>query len=163
MSSTAVILVGGVLRKIVGGQVIPEGARLYTALKSVGSVILQSNDVRSKSNLADWMDLEGLPLPDAFHFSSDYHADDVEAQLNYLRAVRRYPIDLVVGSDPDDIAALLLAGFNTLLFTHASYAHPSWRPDSDLSAAPWDTLVEQVEATNRARASDRRFKEEEDE
>jgi hypothetical protein len=149
----AVVTVEGVLRTMVGNRIIPEGARLYRALKSVGQVVLvtASEDKR----LQQWIDLEGLPKADNImdEFSG---LDDYGHILTALRGVRGYNIDLVVDTDPDYVALAIDRGYNTLLFTHAQYAHPDWRPSADESTS-WSDLVGRVEADLTTKANDKRL------
>lgn len=152
--ATAVIEIDGVLRKLIGGQLIPEGVRLYHALCSAGGVILLCDQYENMDNMNDWLTLENF-----------IRHDDVQSyvgivsKLNTLRGQQRHHVDLVVVADPDDANRLIRAGFNTLLFTHAEYAHPSWRPDTATGVLPWESLSKQVADNARMKAMDKRLQE----
>lgn len=161
--STAVVTVEGVLRTTIGNRIIPEGARLYRALKSVGQVVLIT--ISDIEQVQRWMTLEGLPMAD----NISVLADDVEScglnaysrALAHLRGVWHYDVDLVVDSDPDYVALAINRGYNTLLFTHAQYAHPDWRPSADKNT-PWADMVEIVHRDLTAKANDKRLQDEDE-
>lgn len=151
--ATAVITVEGVLRTLVGNRIIPEGARLYRALKSVGQVVLIT---ASEDNLLErWLELEGLPKADRI-MDELSGLDDYGLVLRTLRGVWHYDIDMVVDSDPDYVALAFDRGYNTLLFTHAQYAHPDWRPDAD-NRVSWSDFVGRIESDITIKANDKRL------
>jgi hypothetical protein len=152
--ATAVVTVEGVLRTMVGNRIIPEGARLYKALKSVGQVVLVTGEYDTL--LESWMALEGLPRADNI-MDELSGLDDYGRILNAIRAIWRYNVDLVIDSDPDYVALAFSRGYNTLLFTHAQFAHPDWRPDAGHAATPWNSLVGRVHDDLTAKANDKRL------
>lgn len=153
--ATAVVSFEGVIAHPVGKRLIPEGARLYTALKASGAVVLTTAENRER--VVRWLDVEGLPQPDSIE---PYMFGD---ELSYLRGVMRYHIDLVVDCDPEFVAQAVERGYNTLLFTHAEFAQPQWRPDAaDRIAIPWTNMVERIERDKIDKAADNRLKEQDD-
>lgn len=156
--TTAVITVEGVLRTMVGNRIIPEGARLYKALKSVGQVVLIT--ASEASLLERWLELEGLPKADNI-MDELSGLDDYGDVLRTLRGVWHYNVDMVVDSDPDYVALALDRGYNTVLFTHAQYAHPDWRPDSAKKVS-WADFVGRIESDLTIRANDKRLQDKEE-
>jgi hypothetical protein len=152
---TALILIEGVLRKAMGGQPIPEGVRLYSSLAVTGQVVLLSTATRQdREQTEDWLELHGL----TGHATVAW--GDIGPRVSLANMYRRggYDVDLVVDPDPEQVRDLIAAGFNTLLFTHAQYAHPEWRPDTDPGVQPWDSITQQVADLARAKAADARLK-----
>lgn len=150
--SIAVIVVDGVMRKLVGGSPIPEGIRLYQSLVLTGQVILLSHDGTPQTS--DWLELNGCtrhrfiritPLHSWASMANDLRRDG-------------YDIDLVVVPDPQSAVELILAGLNTLLFTHAMYTRPDWRPDTSKGITPWAEIVATHALTARLKAADERLK-----
>lgn len=148
----------GVLRKTNGGAIIPEGKRLYAALSSVGQLILVSFD--QDEHVTPWLETEGLINHDRLWIA--HPAAGLLAEMNYLRAVARYPIDMVVTPQPSDAIELIKGGHNTLLFTHAEYAYPSWRPDTQTGVQPWDEISKQIADAARLKAQDSRMRTKDD-
>ena len=140
------IAVDGVLRKLVGGSPIPEGIRLYRSLVSTGRVVFLT-DGSADDLVADWLELNGCT------------GRDFIARLDGVHRLRRqgYDIDLVVVPDPLLAAELIATGLNVLLFTHAKYAQPSWRPDAPQGVRPWDEITHQVAQLARMKAADERL------
>ena len=162
MSSVA-IAVEGVIRKFVGGAPIPQGVMLYYALATRAKVVLLTGE-REGEGLDWWLKTEGLNEHVKVFYSDIVLADlsDGGERLAQLSAARqlRYDVDLVIEPDPLVSAQLLVAGYNTLTFTHAEYSVPAWRPDTKVEIRPWDQLVEQVERESYLRATDPRKEEE---
>jgi hypothetical protein len=155
--STAVISVQGVLRKQVGGYIIPEGVRLYHALCRAGNVLLLhdgNSDRLGRNAIEDWLMLEGL----INHDDMQIYFGEFSTRVSLIRSKQKYNVDMVVVSEPDEASKLITAGFNTLLFTHASFARPEWRPDAPVAVKPWDELSKQVADAARAKALDPRLR-----
>ncbi len=151
--SVALIAVEGVLRKLMGGLPIPEGLRLYSSLASTGQIILMSREDRAP--LTDWLELHGLVRHAFVHeCPRDF---TLANQANVLRR-EGYAIDLVVVPEPQEAQTLIAAGFNTVLFTHAAYSHPSWRPDTAKGVQLWSEITEQVAEAARMKATDERLR-----
>ena len=146
------IPVDGVLRKLVAGAPIPEGIRLYRALCSAGRVILL-HDGSDHDQVRDWLELNGC----AQHDFIEWGRGPRVGAANHLRR-QGYDIDLVVEPDPVVAHGLIAAGFNTLVFVHAQYAHPSWRPDTGTGIQSWDDINRQVAELARMKARDARLK-----
>jgi len=151
--SHALIAVDGVLRKLVGGAPIPEGIRLYRSLRSTGQVILLINE-DGHEQVLEWLELHGC-IGHGFVARADWN--DRVGQVNALRR-EGYDIDLVVVADPEQAKLLIDSGLNTLLFTHARYTQPSWRPDSPSGVQPWDDITKQVADLARMKAADERLR-----
>lgn len=147
--NVALIAIEGVLRKTVGGQPIPEGRRLYVSLASTGRIILMEHDIGSNE---EWLELNGCVQHDFL-----VHGPDTVPLVNRLRR-EGYDVDLVIVPDPEEAQRLIGAGVNTMLFTHAQYSHPDWRPDTARGVQPWDSITQQVAAQARAKAADARLK-----
>lgn len=156
--STAVMVLEGVLRKTSGGAIIPEGKRLYAGLSSVGQLILMTFEL--EKFVTPWLETEGLINHDRLWTA--HPSAGIVAEMNYLRAVARYPVDMVITAQPADAVDLIKGGYNTLLFTHAEYAYPSWRPDTVQGVQPWDELSKQVADVARMKAQDSRLRARED-
>ena len=151
--SVALIVIDGVLRKLMGGAPIPEGIRLYRSLAQTGQVVLLSNS--DDPGERDWLELHGL-INHGFVYSVP-PGQSRSSQVNDLRR-QGYGIDLVVVSVPDEAMALIATGLNTLLFTHAQFAHPNWRPDTDKGVQPWSDITQQVADLARMKAKDERLR-----
>ena len=148
--NVALIAIEGVLRKMVGGQPIPEGRRLYVSLANTGRIILVEDDGFGGNQ--EWLELNGFVQHDFTVYGSD-----VEMLANRLRR-EGYDVDLVIVPDPVEAQQLISSGINTMLFTHAQYSHPEWRPDTDSGVRPWDDITKQVADLARAKAKDARLK-----
>lgn len=153
MSATSLIAIDGVLRKLVGGAPIIEGMRLYRSFALTGRVVLMSHECNDQ--LADWLELHGCISHDFVHACP--RDLTMANQANVLRR-QGYDIDLAVVPDPAEAHTLIQAGFNTILFTHGAYAHPSWRPDADKGVQPWGDIVELTAKMARMKAADHRLK-----
>lgn len=149
------MVIDGVLRKLVGGAPIPEGVRLYRSLRSTGRVVLIGNPGSTDAaQVLDWLELNGCTGHDFVDFEvGQSHA----SMLNRLRR-QGYDIDLVVEPDPGQAQEIITSGYNTLLFTHSQYAHPSWRPDTAKGVRPWGDIVDLTEKLARLKAADERLK-----
>lgn len=153
--STALIAIDGVMRKLVGGAPIPEGMRLYHSLASTGRVVLLADTGPSgPAQVIDWLELHGCVA----HDFVDYALGTTHVYLaNRLRR-QEYGIDMVVEPNPWMAQEFIKAGYNTLLFTHSQYAHPSWRPDAGKGVQPWTEITQQVADLARLKAADHRLR-----
>lgn len=145
----ALISIGGVLRKPVGGAIIPEGVHLYRALASMGQVVLICYG-EAGDEINAWLELHGL----------NSHSFVSAAGRHTANELRRegYDIGMVVVADPEEAVELISSGHTTLLFTHARYAQPSWRPDTPKGVRPWDDVTQQVATQAHLKAMDERLK-----
>jgi hypothetical protein len=157
---TAVITLDGVLRKLMGSAPIPEGCRLYHALAATGSVVVLDDDI-DHDRTDDWLELHGL-VRHAFTDTSVFVPGTTvrTTRVDRVNALRRqgYDIDIVVDPDPVVVLQLVSAGFTTVLFTHAQYAHPAWRPDTDTGIRPWGDIVAATATLARMKAADTRLR-----
>ena len=151
MSHTLIVL-DGVMRKLVGGAPIPEGLRLYLSLAATGQIILLSD---APGQAQEWLELHGCTRH-AFIRITD-PSFTVADQANALRR-EGYDLGMVVVADPEQATGLIGAGFNTVLFTHARYAQPSWRPDTPTGVKPWGDIVDLVTHQAKMKAADERLK-----
>lgn len=149
---TALIAVDGVLRKTMGSP-IPEGIRLYQALAATGQVVLLY-DAREREQTDEWLELNGLVK----HAFTDYA--DGATRLYLANRLRRqgYEIDMVVEPDPWLASKMIQAGYNTLLFTHAQYTQPGWRPDAGKGIQSWQEIVDETARQAVLKAADERLK-----
>lgn len=152
---TCLMLVEGVLRNLVGGALIPEGARLYKSLCATGTVVLLSvvYDGDKRREMQEWLDMNGLTE----HALLTWGDDGPRVPLANMYRREGYDVDLVVDPDPVTVSGLIEAGFNTLLFTHSQYSHPSWRPDAAKGVEPWASITQQVAQLARLKAQDNRL------
>jgi hypothetical protein len=151
--SVSLIAIDGVLRKAVGGALIPEGRRLYESLAFTGQVVLLY-DAREREQTADWLELHGCNR----HAFTDFA--DGATRLYLANRLRRqgYDIDLVVEPDPLMAQEMIKAGYNTLLVTHAKYTQPGWRPDADTGVRAWSSIVDETAKLAKMKAEDARLR-----
>lgn len=152
---THVIMVNGVLRKPVGGAVIPEGADLYRGLAAVGGVIPVLHDTRDGQvdEVRDWLELHGM-------IHHPFVSTEGVMAAHKLR-LDGYDLGLIVVAMPEEAMFHIRAGLNTLLFTHAQYAMPTWRPDSERGVRPWADIIDEASALAAMKAKDARLRSEE--
>ena len=140
--SSVVICVEGVLRKHVTDSPIPVGIALYHGLANTFNVLLAS-DLTARE-LDRWCALEGLNRHAATEVnegpisSFDLEFRRLQQVLNLRK--RGYSIDLVIEPNPETIIKLLYHGFSTMLFTHAQYSMPQWRPDFEHKVRAWEEI-----------------------
>lgn len=146
--NTALIAIDGVLRKTMGGAPIPEGRRLYVSLANTGRVVLLGTGEQDE---ADWLGLNGM-------VQHDFVVTDTPVLAADRMRREGYGVDLVVLAAPAQAQRLIAAGLNTLLFTHAEYAHPEWRPDTPRGLQSWQEILVAVREDARAKAKDVRLK-----
>lgn len=146
---THLINVRGVLRKTVGGAIIPEGIDLYKGLASVGQVVLVLHGEDAEETTA-WLELHGLAR----------HAWVSAAGALAAGELRRegYDLGMIVVAEPEEALYHITHGLNTLLFTHARYAQPSWRPDTRKGVQPWQAIVEETAKQAAMKAADERLR-----
>lgn len=176
---TIAITVEGVLRKIEGGAPIKPGIDLYYGLATRAKLVLLSDEIRQvavgvtndgqmypddrESELEHWLKMEGMREHQRTVYTSALISMEREAtrRVCQVNEARRWGHDvtLVIEPNPRVSAALIEAGYNTLTFSHAEYAVPSWRPDYKLKPAPWDELVARLDHEAHLRATDTRKEE----
>lgn len=152
--NTALIAIDGVLRKTMGGQLVPEGRRLYVALASMGQVVLLS-DGEADGQVLEWLEMNGCVRHDFVSWKPLGRS-----RAEHINGLRRegYAVDLVVVANPEAAVELIEAGLNTLLFTHARYAQPSWRPDAGKGVQSWQEIVDETARQAIMKAKDERLR-----
>lgn len=162
MSRVLVMPVDGILRKVNGGQLNPEGYYLYRTLQSMYRVILVANDYDQKQ-LVTWLEKEGVfgyddvifPMTMAARWAVDTYWACV---INILR-MRGYNLSMVVVNGPEEARDVLNASVPVLMFGQPAYGLPEWLPGSQRGAQEWDSLVAKIETERSARLSDKRMDE----
>lgn len=158
---TAVMQIEGVLRKPVTGAVIDSGRRLYLGLSQFFRIVLATEDT-NREYFSGWLGMEGFFRHDHIVYGDEPVSATREwwpTIANALRVRYGYDTDLFVIPDPQTASHLIRAGYNTLLFTQASYALPEWRPDTRAGVRPWAELVSEVQTQRSLRAADKRMDE----
>lgn len=156
---TAVMQVEGVLRKPVTGAVIDEGRRLYHGLASTFGIVLVSEG-NDQQFYKTWLGMEGFTKHDHIVYSGEWRPEDRNwwvRTAGMLKISYGYDTNLIVIPDPFDAAALIERGYNTVLFTQASYALPEWRPDHRAGIRPWAEMTAEIERGRALRAADKRL------
>lgn len=153
------IVIEGVLRKVSGGQGIVSGIDLYYGLATRSKLVLVTEDPIPE--VTHWLASEGMREHARIGFSDVVGKslglpEARESALNTLSNSGFAPIELVIEPDPDVAKHLITRGYNVLLFCHAQYAMPSWRPDYDHTPRPWDELAQQIADEAYLRATDTR-------
>lgn len=152
--SSVVITIEGVLKKHVTDSPIPVGIALYHGLASSFNVLLVCDMAKREADR--WCALEGLNR----HAGVEYNEGVIKnfdldsrrlQQVKNLRQ-RGYSIDIVIEPNPAVVVKLLDSGFNTMLYTHANYAMPQWRPDYEHRVRPWDEIQQREEHMAELRA-----------
>lgn len=157
-----VIVAEGVLINPVAQTPIVLGKKLYRAFCATERVLLISGET-PKDELEGWLFMEGMtghaevqyPDPIRDHGTGWENWGHRVWQVNQLRK-RGYDIEVIIEPDPQVCAHLLREGFNTMVFTHAAYAIPSWRPDYEGAVRPWDELASEVGIQAVLRERDKR-------
>lgn len=157
------ITVEGVLRRMSGGQMIVQGIDLYYGLATRRKLVLLTEDADPGKDLGPlkyWLQMEGMQEHSRIMYTDAVGrelrpADNRAMQVNLARN-GGYDIDLVIEPDPEVAAHLITLGYNVMLFCHAQYAVPSWRPGYKHTPVPWDILAQQVADEAYLRANDAR-------
>lgn len=151
------MVVEGILMKPVASTIIPLGAQVYHAFRSINQVLLISNET-PVDQLESWLWMEQIsgyaeiyPPDDIMQTRDDYRL----WQVNQARK-KGYNIELVIEPNPDNCSLLLANGYSVLNFLHAQYALPAWRPDFQHKITPWNELSDQVARLAAMRAADKR-------
>lgn len=160
MTYTAAMAITGVLRNPVGGRPIPEGIAMYRALAEQFNLCLMADPDTNPEDWANFVLTEQLYSHTGPLMYPDFGpATDAENRLIQVTGLRHtgYAVAFVIEPDPATCALLLQKGYNTVLFTHAQYAHPDWRPDTKRKPRSWDELQQQVADNAAIRARDQRM------
>jgi hypothetical protein len=163
MKSAVAMSLEGVMMKPVAQTPIPEGLLLYNGLCNVSALIIISGETE-QGIVEDWLMTENLTAhanvvyPDKLQRRHTV-PDTRLLQVNRLRHLG-YAVDLVIVPEPDVAALLISEGYNSMVFLHAAYAVPSWRPDFRGPVQPWSELEKAVTDQARMRALDTRIEKE---
>lgn len=151
MSSTFVMTLDGVLRT--GQSVHNQGRALYTALSSTGrlAVLGGPDETTDEWFLASNGMTQHAYLIAETKDSATTIAGRRMAQVAYLRS-QGCSIEFVVEPDPDVAAYLLAHAVPVLVYLHPQFSTPSFRPDYENVAKPWNNLVKQVDYQMAMRA-----------
>lgn len=149
---TNLISVSGILRKTVGGAIIPEGFDLYHGMAAMGQLVLVAHGERD-GELANWLELHGLIRHSFVSAAGRLAASELRRD--------GYDIGMVFVADPAEAIDIIEAGHTAVLFTHARYAQPEWRPDAAKGVRPWAEIVELTTKTAKMKAADQRLRSEE--
>jgi hypothetical protein len=159
MAPYVVVAIEGVLARPVeratlsSAMPIPEGTRLYLALKKVfkvALVTLENDEIVAEH----WLARNGLKGHTSLWGRIglvDEPAQIRAEQLMELRA-RGHALDLFVDANPKAVARAVGLGVTGLVFASPAYARPEFRPDAALRVRPWDELAEEVGRQNELRA-----------
>lgn len=161
--------VEGILRRPVGGQPVPAGIDLYYGMATRSKIVLLTDSPEDRdtttgmTSLEWWLRLEGLSAHSQIIYADkvmqhEEPASAREMQLSHARG-SGHDITLVFEPDPQVASWLITRGYTTLLFAHAQYAVPSWRPDYEHRPRPWDDLQHQMAYEAYLKASDPRREE----
>jgi hypothetical protein len=151
-----VISIDGVLRSDTG-ELITDGLILYRSLKTVGRIILLTDDERDRVEV--WLMMHNLADYDELIDSSvsvDHHETLRFRQMSVVR--NRGVVSLYVDAHPTYVAEALRRGMTTLLFSCPQYARPEYRPDAPSGIRPWDELVAERTRQQAMKAADYRLK-----
>lgn len=158
MRNTVAITVEGVLRTQTGST-IQHGKDLYYGLASQAVVVLLTDDPIKE--VEHWLAIEGMREHTRVYEADviEQYMDVPEARLHMVNTARNagHPISLVVDADPQVCSVLYHNGYTTLLFTHAQYALPQWRPGTVTKPTPWDELSAQIAVEAQRKADDKRL------
>lgn len=151
MSSAFVMTLDGVLRT--GQSVNNQGRSLYTALASTGRLaILGGPDETSDEWFlaSNGLNQHAYLIPEAKDSASTV-AGRRMAQIVALRSQGCF-IEFVVEPDPNVAAFLFARSVMVLVYLHPQFSLPSFRPDYENVAKPWNNLVRQVDYQMAMRA-----------
>ena len=160
MASYVALAIEGVLAKPVeratlsSSVPIPEGVRLFAALRKIYKVVLLTLEP-DEAVAESWLARNGIQghtgtWPQIAYVEStpaDIRAD----QLMELRA-RGYDLDLFVDANPKAAAKAFNLGITSMVFAHPSYARPEFGPDAQSRLRPWEELADEVGRQNEMRA-----------
>lgn len=135
-------------------QPIPEGVRLYEALRKIYKIVLLTSG--SDSTVEDWLSRQGIkgytvlagkPRPEDYPKFADLRAD----QLMDLRA-HGYALELFVDANPAAVARAIELGVTGLVFASPKYLRPEFRPDAETKVRAWDEIEAEIGRQNALRA-----------
>lgn len=77
-------------------------------------------------------------------------------QISRLRQQGSH-VELVIDPDPAVVADLFAWGVPAMLYLHPQYSKPSFRPDFEREARPWDEMVAAIDFQTEMRTKDARL------
>jgi len=150
----------GVLQKSSSNVPLQLGIALYHSLKDNFNIVLYSEQARKPVDY--WLAIESLTSHAAVEYSEAnvQFLGSPERKLSQVSSLRRrgYKIELIIESEPDASALLMLNGFNVLHFLHSQYTLPQWRPDFTGKPRNWEVLAELATQEAELKAVDMRLK-----
>lgn len=140
----------------------PSGQRCLAGITFYRSVLMAYNVVLiGLEDHTDWLYRAGISGFDNFVQVEGHRLalrSDIVQTVTNLRLVHKYPIEMVVVTDPTVASLLFEAGYVVSLFMHPTYARPEWRPDTRKQITPWEDLAAAMSAEMLRAAADDRAK-----
>lgn len=153
MSSTFVMVLDNVLRKPSTEAINIQGLHLYNAFVSIGRLAILCGEDEER---AQWF-LRTNGLTKHVHLVPEDPMNSMTkfgrrfAQITYLRTQQCF-IEFVVEPDPEIATELFRGGIPVLSYLHPKYTQPSFRPDYESAARPWEDLTQEVRYQEEMRA-----------
>lgn len=146
MADTVLLAANGVLHDD-NWRVNEQGRVLLHALSATYRVVvgLDHYDVdrfgmwAKMQGLKGWQEILPSLVPSALR-----GGDERLAQIENLKG-RGYAVAFLVDNSPDRVAAAMREGVNGLLFAHAKFQRPEWRPDYVAKVKPWADIAAEIE------------------
>lgn len=143
---TYVLVVDGVLRKPSTNAIIEQGQELYWALSMTGRLVLLCGEDEDK---VDWFLRTNNFTKHALLLPEDPTASPTPAgrrmqQIREVRASGAY-IQFVIEPDPRIALHLFQESIPVMAYLHPVFMQPSFRPDYQSVATPWEDLTREVE------------------
>jgi len=153
MSATFVMTLDSVLRNPGSEGLNQQGLALYRALSSTGrlAVLCGPDETRDEWFLAsNGLTKHAYLVPEETDSAYTSAARRMN-QIIYLRS-QGCIIEFVIEPDPAVAVHLFTHGVPVMVYLHPQYSTPSFRPDYESVAKPWDNLVKQVDYQMAMRA-----------
>lgn len=156
---SVVICINGVLRPAARPDSLdPMGRHLYESLKSGFRVLLL--DDGASPDTKHWLDVHSfIGHIGSYTPPKDFAPRTVaEGRLRMLAALRASQgADLVIESDPSCAAEEIRAGYNVMLYAAPQYMLDIWHPDHARIPRAWDSIVDELDRQQNAKATDVRL------
>ena len=154
MIPASIIVVEGVLANVgrtdsvASSAPIRQGLSLYRALRSLGEVVLHSDE--DEEAVRPWLRTHLPPSEEPALFDGP--------KLDVLRKVRLRGYDLLfyVDPSPESCASAISRGAPAMLFALPEYARPEFRPDAPVRPPEWAALVGELDLQHRMAKDDLR-------
>lgn len=152
----ALAIEGVLLRAGPDKQPVPEGVRLYEALRKVYKVALLTSGEDDK--VEDWLSRQGIkgytalvgpPRVEPYEKFAFMRSD----QIKDLRS-HGYSIELFIDANPAAVANALHLGITGLVFASPVYARPEFRPDATTKVRAWDEIEAEVGRQNALKSQE---------